>query len=185
MSNTLNTVPFISAMQARQLDANSIVLLDVRTASEFSSAHIPNSINIPLNELSKQNISTDKLIVLICQTGKRAENGAAVLRTKGLACKILAGGLLAWKNAGFVITKSRKHLSIEQQTQLTIGTGIMSGMLLGFTVNKYFFTLPLFFGLGLVYAGLSGSCTLAMILSKAPWNRSQDAVPHSDNSCLN
>ena len=73
-------------------------LLDVRTQQEFNEAHIPNSINIPMNEipanlekLSKINIP----ILLICRSGSRAHTVQDFLtQNKIINTKVLEGGIL-------------------------------------------------------------------------------------------
>jgi hypothetical protein len=72
-------------------------------------------------------------------------------------------------------------LSIDQQTQLVIGCGVFLGSLLGYFISVKFFLLSGFFGAGLIYAGLSGTCTLAMLIAKMPWNQNSKAL--SKNSC--
>jgi hypothetical protein len=45
------------------------------------------------------------------------------------------------------------------------------GTLLGLTVSPGFVAVPLFVGTGLAFAGLTGSCGMALLLQRAPWNR--------------
>jgi hypothetical protein len=51
---------------------------------------------------------------------------------------------------------------------------VVLGGVLGFLANPAFYALSVFVGAGLVFAGVSGLCTLARILAHAPWNRQTD-----------
>jgi hypothetical protein len=46
------------------------------------------------------------------------------------------------------------------------------GFLLGWCVHRGFFGLAGLVGAGLVFAGVTDICGMAIVLAKAPWNRS-------------
>jgi hypothetical protein len=48
---------------------------------------------------------------------------------------------------------------------------ILTGVTLGAFVNSWFLALAAFFGAGLTFAGATGTCGLALLLMKMPWNR--------------
>lgn len=78
------------------------VILDVRTASEFRSGHIPGAINIPFNELSWRlgalDAGGDREIVVYCERGGRAMAAASELRRSGFSTVLpLQGGMSAWR----------------------------------------------------------------------------------------
>ena len=58
-----------------------------------------------------------------------------------------------------------------QQVQITIGLGVLTGVILSRTVHPDWVFLSAFFGAGLVFAGSTGWCGLAILMSKMPWNR--------------
>ncbi len=149
------------------------VLLDVRSPIEFETEHIPNSINVPLSELEArcEEVPRQGQLVVICRSGKRAERGAYALSGKGFQPKVLEGGLVAWRKAGLPVNEGKKRLPIERQIQLLVGIGVLTGVLLAVFVNPWFLIIPGFFGAGLTFAGLSGTCALAIMLGKAPWNK--------------
>lgn len=149
------------------------VLLDVRSPIEFETEHIPNSINIPLSELEArcEEVPRQGQLVVICRSGKRAERGAYALSGKGFQPKVLEGGLVAWRKAGLPVNEGKKRLSIERQIQLIVGIGVLTGVLLAIFVNPWFLIIPGFFGVGLTFAGLSGTCALGIMLGTAPWNK--------------
>lgn len=154
-------------------NAGEAVLLDVRSPIEFETEHIANSVNVPLSELEArcEEVPRKGQIVVICRSGKRAERGAYTLLGRGFQPKVLEGGLVGWRQAGLPVKEGKKMLPIERQIQLIVGIGVLTGVLLGVMVNPWFLIIPGFFGAGLTFAGLSGTCALGMLLMKAPWNQ--------------
>lgn len=152
-----------------------LVLVDVRSPIEFETEHIQGSINLPLESLDSRfdEIPRHGQVMLICRSGKRAERGAYTLMGRGFQPKVLDGGMLAWRQAGLPVQEGKKRLSIERQIQLIVGSGVLIGVLLGVFVNPWFLVMPAFFGAGLTFAGLSGTCALGVLLGKAPWNKLQ------------
>lgn len=150
-----------------------LVLLDVRSPIEFETEHIAGSINVPLDvlDLRCEEVPRQGKLVIICRSGKRAERGAYTLMGRGFQPRVMEGGILAWRQAGLPIKEGKKRLPIERQIQLIVGSGVLSGVLLGAFVNPWFLLIPGFFGAGLTFAGLSGTCALGILLGKAPWNK--------------
>lgn len=74
--------------------------IDVRTPGEFKSNHIRGFKNIPLNQLSQKasQLTKDKEIFVICQSGMRSQQGCKMLKKLGFT-KItnVKGGVSAWK----------------------------------------------------------------------------------------
>lgn len=151
----------------------NLELLDVRTPAEFAGEHIEGSFNIPLDELSlrRAEIDADKALILICRTGKRAASACAQLTSSGLNATVLEGGVVGWRSSGFDLITGKQVLPLDRQVQLTIGLILLASTAAGFTVSRWFFVLPALIGAGLTFAGLTGSCGLALLLAKAPWNR--------------
>jgi hypothetical protein len=48
---------------------------------------------------------------------------------------------------------------------------VLAGVALGTLVNPWFLALAAFFGAGLTFAGATGTCGLALVLMRLPWNR--------------
>ena len=83
----------------------NVVILDVRTASEFAEGHIEGAINIDqaesdFIEKAKSTLPLDKKIAIYCRSGRRSANAAGRLAVEGYQCVNLKGGILAWKEAG-------------------------------------------------------------------------------------
>jgi rhodanese-related sulfurtransferase len=154
-------------------NAGDAVLLDVRSPIEFETEHIANSFNVPLAELEArcEEVPRTGQVVVICRSGKRAERGAHALLGRGFQPKVLEGGLVGWRQAGLPVKEGKKMLPIERQIQLIVGIGVLTGVLLSLIVSPWFLIIPGFFGAGLTFAGLSGTCALGLLLMKAPWNQ--------------
>jgi rhodanese-related sulfurtransferase len=164
-----------NAIQWNELgDPATTVLLDVRTPAEFESVHIPASMNIPLDELPQRVGQLDKSAnyTLVCRTGRRAEQARMLMESNGFNCVVLAGGIQALPSE-VTVSNARNVLPLDRQVQLAIGILLISAGLATLFIDKLFVILALFIGCGLTYAGLSGTCGLAILLSKAPWNKAR------------
>lgn len=172
MSEISEFAPSITAAELGRL-GGEIMILDLRSPIEFESEHIAKAVNIPLAELKARSKDLPRKgeLILVCRSGKRAEQGAYLLLQEAYHPRILAGGLLAWKKAGLPLVKGKQMISIERQIQLVVGVSVLTGTLLGVLVSPWFLVICGFFGLGLTFAGLTGTCALGLLLMKAPWNR--------------
>jgi len=148
--------------------------VDVRSASEFASGHVPGAVNIPMEQIDSRidDLAPDLPIVLICQGGARARMVAELLRPCGKDLTVLQGGMTAWIKAGQpVVATTKTRWSLERQVRLGAGILVLLGTLLAATVNFRWLFLAGFVGLGLSFAGLTDVCPMAILLAKLPWNR--------------
>ena len=88
----------------------NVVVLDVRTAAEFTESHIKEAILIDQGqsdfvEKAKATLPIEKRIAVYCRSGRRSANAAGKLADVGYKCVNLKGGILAWKDAGMPVTK--------------------------------------------------------------------------------
>ena len=96
----------IDVGEARGLIAGKagLVILDVRTVSEFDSGHLEDAINIPVEVLSSHlsGLNQNDELLVYCRTGNRSTTAVGVLRESGYD-KIyhMDGGITAWNSAGF------------------------------------------------------------------------------------
>jgi hypothetical protein len=74
------------------------------------------------------------------------------------------------------VREGRKRLPVDRQVQLIAGLMVLTGATLGAFVNAWFLVIAAFFGAGLTFAGATGTCGLALLLMKMPWNRAS-ALP--------
>lgn len=93
-------------VQHRLARGERLYLLDVREREEFVEAHIPDSVLIPLGQLSRKlsSIPKDATIIAICRSGNRSGVAADMLRRAGYSDVLnLNGGIIAWARAGLPI----------------------------------------------------------------------------------
>ena len=152
------------------------IIIDVREEDEFSKEHIPASLNIPLSRFSREAPSllahfAGKDILLMCRSGKRAQ--LARQEVAGLTnVSVFEGGILEWKKSNPVVTQgSTQRLPIMRQVQLCAGTLVLAGVLLAYFVDPNFIFMSAIIGAGLIFAGISGFCGMALLLAKMPWNK--------------
>jgi phage shock protein E len=74
------------------------VLVDVRTAGEYSSGHIPTAINIPFVQLDARLPTADRgaLVIVYCASGGRSSRAAATLRDLGYTRVVDFGAVSRW-----------------------------------------------------------------------------------------
>lgn len=84
-----------------ELIKQGAIILDVRSKGEFSSGHIRNSINIPVDQLS-QNLSKlkdkDKCIICCCASGMRSGAAKRILESHGYKAVFNGGGWQSLRN---------------------------------------------------------------------------------------
>ena len=160
-------------------------LLDVRSRLEFEADRIDGSVNIPLEELDRhlEDIAGHSEVVVVCRTGVRATIAAETLARSGLRARVLEGGVHAWRRARLPLREGRKRLPVDRQVQLIAGLMILTGVALGTFVSPWFLALAAFFGAGLTFAGATGTCGLALVLLKMPWNRPLVLPPEGGAVC--
>lgn len=154
-----------------------VELLDVREAVEYAGERIDGAKCCPLSKLDAQALAqqyaqTDKKLVVYCQSGMRSAKAAQQLAEAGLGVYQLTGGINAWKQAGLPVVKSANApISLFRQVQIVAGSLILTGTVLGFTVNPKWHFLSGFVGAGLVFAGITNTCAMGMLLAKLPYNQ--------------
>lgn len=158
------------------LESNEAVLIDVREPAEYASEHIEGSQPVPLRRVIKDAIrmSDDQKLVIHCRRGGRGQSACEKLLSQMPNVEIynLAGGIEAWEAAGLNVKKSeRRILPLDRQVQLTVGLVLLTTSLLGAHYGAGFFLLTGLIGTGLTFAGLTGFCGLARLLTLMPWNR--------------
>jgi rhodanese-related sulfurtransferase len=101
------TSPFPSMDARTYLDTHfgkpDHVLIDVRTAQEFKSGHIPGAKNIPLDQLGKQlkSIPNNKPVIVVCQSGNRSRSACHTLWNAGYQnITNFKGGTFGWRMLG-------------------------------------------------------------------------------------
>ena len=91
--------PDINAGVADFRDTKGALLLDVRTAGEFSGGHIPGAKNIPLDKISKVEktvMNKETPIFVYCHSGARAAQATGYLKDKGYKDVRNIGGIMRY-----------------------------------------------------------------------------------------
>lgn len=89
----------VSGSDARALVADGALLVDVRSAGEFSGGHIEGAVNIPVQELSsrvEELGDKDEQIVIYCQSGGRSAMAKRLLERNGFSKVHDLGGIGRW-----------------------------------------------------------------------------------------
>jgi rhodanese-related sulfurtransferase len=89
-------------LEALRSSGQAPVVIDVRTAGEYASGHIPGAIHIPFDEVATRisEVEAPNGVALYCMMGPRARKGEAALLGAGYtSVRHLDGGLAAWKAA--------------------------------------------------------------------------------------
>jgi rhodanese-related sulfurtransferase len=155
-------------------DANT-KFLDVRSAMEFNEAHIKDAVNVPIDmligrigELGKAGHS----YVVLCRTGNRSPMAADMLIQSGIhSVKVMDGGMIEWQKQKLPVIKGVGGVSLERQVRIMAGSLIMLGIVLAKLINPWFLAVSIFVSCGLIYAGLTDSCLMGMLLMKLPYNK--------------
>jgi len=169
----MNTAISPHDLQELLAQGGAVRILDVRTPAEYTEIHIAGSQHMPLDRLDPSLVKGGGPCVLICRSGKRAEQAFQELSSAGCEeLAILGGGVLAWEQAGLPVVRGRKSVSLERQVRIAAGLLVLIGIILGTWVHPFFyFGISAFVGAGLVFAGITDWCGMGMLLAKAPWNQ--------------
>lgn len=169
-----NSNTIINSKNLKKLPSSDYTLVDVREPIEHDEHSIAAAKLIPLGQLEARMSEIDKakLVVVMCKAGKRGTQALRKLQDNGFSHVLnLEGGIDAWISEGYAVERGdKKVFPLMQQVQICVGIGVLIGVILSQVIHPNFIYLSGFFGAGLLFAGLSGWCGLAMVLSKMPWN---------------
>jgi len=179
---TLSPNPSPDSVNSLLSELPSARVLDVRTPGEFESAHIRGAYNVPVDTIAEHareiGTATGAPIVLVCQSGNRARKAEDTLRAVGMSnLHIVDGGMNAWVAAGLAVVRVRNRISLERQVRIVAGTLAATGGMLALLVNPLFASIPAVVGSGLVFAGLTDTCAMGMLLARLPYNRGASCDP--------
>jgi rhodanese-related sulfurtransferase len=181
---------FIKPQEIFSASLKNPIILDVRTDIEHAGKHMAcQHIHIPLDDLnaeslkSQRQISPHQEILILCRSGQRAAIAAAKLIQGGFqSVHVIDGGILACEGCGQSLegfevknhasnTLPKLPLSLERQVRIAAGLLIVVTSLLGYFIHPNLVLLSTLIGGGLIFAGVTDKCGMALILAKAPWNK--------------
>jgi rhodanese-related sulfurtransferase len=152
-----------------------VKLLDVRSALEFSEAHIKDSMNVPLDMLSNkinELSQSEQSYVVFCRTGNRSPMAADMLLQAGIhAVKVMEGGMTRWQKERLPVIKGQGGISLDRQVRIIAGSLVFFGIIMSWLVHWAFIFISVFVSCGLIYAGLTDNCLMGMLLMKLPYNK--------------
>jgi rhodanese-related sulfurtransferase len=154
-----------------------IDLIDVRTPVEYQEVHVEFARNIPLDRLDPARVMNDRNgtrnepLYVICRSGGRAQQACQSFQSAGFSNVInVEGGTLACEQTTLPMVRGKKVMSLERQVRITAGSLVLVGVALGWFVHPVFYGLSAFIGAGLVFAGVTDTCGMGMLLARMPWN---------------
>lgn len=152
-----------------------VLVVDVRTAAEFETVHIDGAINLPLDQvdahLRQIAAGAGGKLLLICQSGNRATQAQRKLAAAGLSDAIvLSGGMNSWIASGAPVVRGRQKWSLERQVRLVAGGIVLASIVADLWLPGVRF-VGAFVGAGLVFASVTDTCAMGMLLARLPYNR--------------
>jgi len=159
------------------LERDNVELIDVRTPAEFRESHLEIARNVPLDRLDPANSmwsrnGADKPLYFICKSGGRGRQACEKFRKAGFTNVLnVEGGMAACLEAGLPVVRGKKTISLERQVRIAAGSLVLLGIVLAWLVHPAFVGLSAFVGGGLVFAGVTDTCGMGMILARMPWNQ--------------
>lgn len=158
------------------LKADAILLIDVRSSDEHRHERIPGAVCMPLDWLDPEAIermAAGRTIVFHCRTGRRSDEAMGRLgRELPVPVAGMRGGITAWKAEGLSVDRDPgRSLPMMRQVQIAAGAMIVAFTILAALIDPWFLLGTAFVGGGLCFAGITGTCGLAVVLGVMPWNR--------------
>ena len=136
--------------------------------------HANGAVNHPMESLDLEKIpfAKEHEIHVICQSGGRSMKVSQKLDAAGFTNIVnVEGGTSAWHTAGLPVSEGKKAMSLERQVRIAAGSLVVLGVAVGQFVHPGGFGLSAFIGAGLIFAGVTDTCGMGMIIAKMPWNR--------------
>jgi rhodanese-related sulfurtransferase len=159
-------------------EGRKIELIDVRTPVEFREVHLEIARNVPLDQLDPQVLmqarggSSGDPLYLICKGGGRSQQACEKFIQAGFTHVVsVQGGTTACIDAGLPVIRGKKAISLERQVRIAAGSLVLLGVIGSYTFHPAFVWLSAFVGGGLVFAGITDTCGMGMLLARMPWNR--------------
>ena len=184
-------------LQDRVQAGEKVDLIDVRTPVEFREVHVSFAQNVPLDQLdcakvTRERANVGKPLYVICRSGSRGKQACEKVMAAGCTYVVnVEGGTMAWDQAGLPVVRGKKAVSLERQVRIAAGAMALTGAVLSVLVHPYWIVLSGFVGAGLMFAGITDTCAMGMVLARMPWNQvpksagltSSCATPESKSCC--
>lgn len=173
------SVTTISPQQLHDLvqAGEPVELIDVRTPVEFREVHVTFARNMPLDQLDPKQLTVGqtgslKPVYVICRSGSRGKQACEKIIAHGFTNVVnVEGGTMAWDQAGLPVVRGKKSISLERQVRIAAGALGLIGAVLGYFVSPHWIGLSGFVGAGLMFAGITDTCAMGLMLARMPWNQ--------------
>lgn len=170
---------------AKEMEQGKVDLIDVRTPVEYREVHAKIARNSPLDSLDpdavqrSRNGSSEEPLYVICQSGNRSGKACEKFHKAGFTNVVsVEGGTKAWEEAGLPVVRGKKAISLERQVRIAAGFLVLLGTILGYFAHPVWLGLSAFVGAGLMFAGITDTCGMALILARMPWNQVKEPKEH-------
>ena len=165
-------------LHAMASQGKDLVIIDVRTRSEYNRGHIPAALNLQGAQLRSHlsELPPTTKVAIVCHSGGRSRRACEVLLGEFHNLLNVDGGTAAWIYAGLPIEKEKRNMhqtldsKLRRQTHLVAGLMLTTALVMGFTGNPTWFYLACLPAFGLMLDAITGICPMTLILRKAPWN---------------
>ena len=134
--------------------------------------------NVPLDQLDPKalmqarNGSNGEPLYVICKSGGRSRQACEKFVQAGFTNVVnVEGGTMACIEAGLPVVRGKKAISLERQVRIAAGSLVLVGGDRIVLVPSGLIWLSAFVGAGLVFAGITDTCGMGMLLARMPWNQ--------------
>lgn len=175
----------IPAGEIKKISDSSARILDVRTPLEHETQrllrmhdHVPIDMLDPDDFMLRRGLDRNAPVYFLCRSGVRAAKAAERFSAAGYKnLYVIEGGILACESGGEPVSGNAapatgtKVISLERQVRIVAGALVALGAAGGYALTPFLYLLSFAVGLGLVYAGVTDRCGMALVLTRAPWNK--------------
>lgn len=169
------SIPAFREVLQAEKNNDSIDFINVCEPAEYKEKHIHGVRSIPLGTVTDHisEFADKKTIYIHCRSGARAGQAIKKLENAGVTAELVnvEGGILAWDEAGHPTNSLTNRLPIMRQVMIAAGSLVLLGVLGASLLHSSMIYIALFVGAGLLFSGLTGSCGMAFVLGKMPWNK--------------
>ena len=120
------------------------------------------------------------VVVLVCESGVRAEQARRHLAAVGLVPRCSPGGVRLSSAAGGEVVRGRPAWALERQVRLVAGALVVTGLAAGRLISPKARLLAAGIGTGLTVSALTDTCAIGAALERLPWNRDRTEPTAAD-----
>lgn len=169
----------------RESSGGAWKLIDVRDLEEFAGVHVNGATCVPLPRLLAEasKWSPEERLMLICHSGQRARQAAAMLQDAGFRhLAVVDGGTKACVQAGVPVTRGRKRIPLPRQVLMAAGVVLLIELTLATLVHPWLIGLCWATAAFMIVAGYTGFCPMSNVLAAMPWNRAGEVGANSEGT---